>query len=80
MKKRFYGKIKYTIDREHPDIKYIKDWTEEKVFEYDDTYTFADCYTEEDSIKYIKRDLKLIAGGGYDAKHIHNVSFEIRKL
>ena len=28
-------------------------------------------------IRYIKKDLKLVAGGGYDYKHIHNVKFKI---
>lgn len=77
---RYYGKIKCTIDKDHPDIKYIHDWTENKEFEFDDTYTFEDYYTEEECIRYIKRDLRLVAGGGYNSEHIHNVSFEIRKL
>lgn len=27
---KYYGKINYTIDKEHPDIKYMKDWMEDK--------------------------------------------------
>ena len=77
---RYYGKIKCTIDKDHPDIKYIHDWTENKEFEFDDTYIFEDYYTEEECIRYIKRDLRLVAGGGYNSEHIHNVSFEIRRL
>ena len=81
MKKKYYGKIKFTIDKEHPDIKYVHDWTKNKEFEFDDTYTFnKSFYEEDDCIRYIKRDLRLIAGGGYNSDHIHNVSFEIRKL
>lgn len=55
---KYYGKINYTIDKEHPDIKYMKDWTKDKVLSFDDTYTFYYGYTEEDCINYIKQDLK----------------------
>ena len=67
------------MDAEHPDIKYVDDWTEEKEFTFSDTYTFNNDYTEEDAICYIKRDLKLVAGGGYNADHIHNIVFEIER-
>ena len=36
--------------------------------------------TEEDCVNYIKRDLKLVAGGGYNSDHIHNVTFEIERM
>lgn len=77
---KYHGKINYTMDAEHPDRKYVEDWTKTKVFSFSDTYTFNSGYTEEDVTNYIKRDLKLVAGGGYNAKHIHNVTFEIKKL
>jgi len=76
---KYYGKINYTIDKEHPDIKYMKDWTEDKVLSFYDIYAFDDNYTQEDCINYIKRDLKLVAGGGYNSDHIHNVTFEIER-
>ena len=31
-------------------------------------------------INYIKKDLKLVAGGGHNTDHIHNVKFEIRRM
>ena len=80
---KYHGEISYTIDKEHPDIKYIKDWTEDKVFTFSDTYIFSNDYEEEDEeniIAYIKRDLKLVAGGGYNTDHIHNVTFKIDKI
>lgn len=77
---KYYGKIKCTIDKDHPDIKYVKDWTEDKVMEFSDEYTFDPDYTEDDCVAYIKRDLKLVAGGGYNADHIHNVEFEIERV
>ena len=76
---KYYGKINCTIDKDHPDVQYVKDWTENKMLSFDDTYTFANSYTEEDCINYIKRDLKLVAGGGYNSDHIHNVMFEIER-
>ncbi len=60
--------------------KYVEDWTDNKELTFSDTYTFNSDYTKEDAVNYIKRDLKLIAGGGYNADHIHNVTFDIEKL
>lgn len=77
---KYHGKISFTIDKNHPDIKYVPDWTEDKVLTFDDEYTFNDDYAKEDAIIYIKRDLSLVAGGGYNTDHIHNVIFEISKL
>lgn len=77
---KYYGKINCTIDTDHPDVQYVKDWTENKMLSFDDTYTFDDSYTEDDCINYIKRDLKLVAGGGYNSDHIHNVTFEIERM
>lgn len=76
---KFNAKINYTIDDKHPDIKYIKEWTKEKVFTFEDMYSFDNNYewTTESAICHIKNDLKLCAGGGYDTKHIHNVTFNI---
>lgn len=79
LKHRFYGKITFTIDKEHPDVKYVKDWTEDKVLEFEDYYTFSTDYTKDEVESYIKHDLMVVAGGGYKTEHIHNVNFEIRQ-
>ena len=74
--------VKYggdTMDNELTMLKYVEDWTKEKTFTFSDTYTFNSDYTEEEAIIYIKHDLKLVAGGGYNTDHIHNVKFEIEK-
>lgn len=76
---KYHGKISFTIDKEHPDIEYVKDWTEGKVLTIEDTYTFNSDYPKESIIAYIKNDLSLVAGGGYNTDHIHNVKFEIEK-
>ena len=77
---KIHGKISYIVDTEHPDIKYIKDWSKNKVYTFEDTYTFDNCYTFDDAKSYIESDLRLIAGGGYNSKHIHNVKFEITSV
>ena len=78
--KKYHGKITYTIDKAHPDIKYVEDYTEEKIFTFEDTYSFDGEYPTENIKAYIKQDLMLVAGGGYNTDHIHNVKFEIEKL
>ena len=81
MKIRYHGEIKYTMDRNHPDIQYAKDWTKDKLYSFSDTYEF-DCnyYSTEEIMAYIVHDLKLVAGGGYNSKHIHNLAFEIKQV
>ena len=41
---KLYGEIQCTIDKNHPDIKYVKDWTKDKVFKFHDKYTFDESY------------------------------------
>lgn len=77
---KYHGKITYTIDNKHPDIKCVKDWHKDKVLTFEDTYTFSDDYTEDYIYAYIKRDLRLVAGGGYNTEHIHNATFDITKI
>lgn len=76
---KYHGKITYTIDKNHPDIEYLKDYTEKDVFTYEDTYTFNESYSKGFVAEYVKRDLMLVAGGGYNTDHIHNVKFEIKR-
>lgn len=78
--KKFNAKITYTMDKKHPDIKYIKDWNKDMIYEFKDTYTFLENYTYQDIKHYISNDLKLVAGGGYDYKHIHHVKIEIKQI
>ncbi len=80
---KFKGKIYFTMDENHPDKDYVVGgWSEGKEFDFDDIYTFDERYgwDKESAIEHIKRDLKLVAGGGYDYKHIHNVRFEINEV
>ena len=82
---KYYGKITYEIDENHPDVNNVAGgWHKGKVFEYEDTYEFdGRLYSPEDHdifVNFIKRDLKLVASGGYSSGHIHNVKFEIRRI
>lgn len=78
--KKILGKISYTMDQKHPDIQYVKDWSKERIFTFDDTYTFYDDFNIDDIKEFITNDLKLVAGGGYDYKHIHHVKVEITQI
>lgn len=75
---------KYQIEKEkarQKAIKYVKDWTEDKVMTFEDEYYFdMDMgYTHDEIVSHIKHDLMLVAGGGYITDHIHNVEFEIHQ-
>lgn len=82
MKKSMLATIYYTVDSEHPDIQYIKNPSE--IQSFTDTYTFDTNYvgnvTRSEMENYAKNDLRLVAGGGYNSKHIHNVSFEFKSV
>lgn len=71
------GKITYKVDGNHPDIQDMpsKYWYD-KVFTYEDTYTFGDDWGYEEAILYIERDLKIIAGGGYSSRNIYDFHIE----
>ena len=75
------GKITYKVDSNHPDIQEMpeKYWYDKK-FTYEDTYSFNNEWEYEEAILYIKKDLKLIAGGGYNSEHIYDVSFKIKEV
>lgn len=71
--------IKFKITENHPDIEYVEDWNKNKEYEFSDTYIMDDDYFEgKDSMEeYIKGDLMLVAGGGYDADEIKDVKFNL---
>lgn len=78
MKKSILATIYYTVDSEHPDIQYIKNPSE--IQSFTDVYRFDTDYLGDidryDMENYAKNDLRLVAGGGYNTEHIHNVTFE----
>lgn len=68
--------MKYTFNAS---ISYTIDACKGKRLSYSDVYHMdSDCFwSKDDMIDYIRRDLALVAGGGYDTKHIHNVKYTI---
>ncbi len=79
---RYRAEIRFTIDKGHPDYDKVPVWKRNKIFYHSDEYLFSELYyeSEEDRIRHMKSDLRLIAGGGYDDKHIHNVKFDIERI
>lgn len=79
---KIFAEIKFTMDEKHPDIKYVPEWHPDKIFTFSDTYTINPdhFYCMDDIKSYIKHDLMLIAGGGYNSDYIHNVEFTFRRV
>lgn len=81
------GIVKFTVDEEHPDYQYMDEKQRHGINTYSDTYYFdvydpvlnpGGFYAADDvegMKEYIKNDLALVAGGGYNTEHIHNVKF-----
>lgn len=68
------GTINFTTRANHPDIKGYTG-------EYNDVYTFdSEMYDIESAKGFIKRNLKLVAGGGYRTDTIKNVTINIARL
>ena len=77
----FKAVIRYYVDQDHPDIKCIKHPEQEQSF--DDTYKFDYFYWGDNTdgmLDYMKQDLALIAGGGYNTDHIHQVSYSFVRI
>jgi hypothetical protein len=78
---KFKAKLFCTIDADHPDRSCIADWMPGKVLTFEDVYTFNDSmYSFDEAVSYMKKDLLMVAGGGYNAAHVHNVQYDIRKV
>ena len=76
------AKLTYTIKPTHPNFQYLDEsWLPEKRFTDEDTYHInPDCfYGEEDIEDFIKENMLLTAGGGYDWKGIDNIEFEMKE-
>lgn len=81
---KYKATIKYRIKETHPDLKYIEDWYPLKDFEYTDIYTFDTDYFRWNEVyerkEYMKRDLALVAGGGYTTEHIWKVDYVFERI
>lgn len=92
MEKVFDATITYTVDEQHPDYDCMDEKERTGVMSLSDRYTF-DCYErftnpgghwdidDEEGMKdYALEDMLLIAGGGYNWDHVHNVKFEFKEF
>lgn len=77
MKRTYHATIKWRCKANHPDTDDTK-----TRFTYSDDYFIDDDYFEdENAIKsYIRHDLALVAGGGYDTDTITDVAYSIRSM
>lgn len=73
------GVIKYKVKKNHPDLNYIPEDERDKEFEFCDIYKIdTDNFWGRDHIDaYIKHDLALVAGGGYDTDTIKNIKYTL---
>ena len=76
---KYKGTISYRITENHPDRKYFKGDISERLT-FSDVYTFKENTPKELVLYYIKNDLALVAGGGYDSDHIRDVRFTIEEV
>lgn len=77
------GTIYYKVRPTHPDITPgdVTDGVLDKVLEFTDVYAIdPDKFWGDDHIdRYIKHDLALVAGGGYDTDHIYNIKYKLAR-
>ena len=76
---KYKGTISYRITEDHPDRKYFKGDISQRLT-FSDVYTFKEDMPKETIVAYIKADLALVAGGGYNADHIRDVKFTIKEV
>ena len=78
----FKATLKFKVDKNHPDIKCIKN--PDEPIKFSDTYRFNENYYNLNDIEEMEArahsDLSIVAGGGYDAEHIHEISWEFEDL
>lgn len=82
MERKFVGEIEYTIDKDYPDYACCPVGKRDKILKSSSAYVMNENYFNgyEEMTKYIIHDLLLIAGGGYNYDHVHNVKFEITEI
>ena len=73
MIKKYNATIVFDTKNNHPDDKNINN------LKYNDIYTVDTDYFNDNQhiINYIKNDMRLVAGGGYETNTIKNVKFTI---
>jgi len=77
MVKTFKATIVYDCKAEHPDCPNARRLRFEDTYRFDTNIYGGDG---EDMISYMKHDLALVAGGGYETNTIKNVSYNITEV
>lgn len=77
--KEIKASIFFKITEDHKDRKYVDDISKE--LKFTDTYYDRNNYYDdyEQFKEYIKRDLMLVAGGGYNTENIYDLRFEFSR-
>lgn len=75
------GVIRFKMKANHPDIDEVPEENRGKEMVFIDTYYInPDYFWGDDHIEsYIKHDLALTAGGGYDTDTITDVKYELTR-
>ena len=78
--KMFDAKIWFQIDKNHKDYYCVPDNMRNEVLTYEDRYTFTDALSDRIIRQKIRKDLLLVAGGGYDWKHVVDPVISIQEV
>lgn len=79
----YKGKIAYKMKPTHPDYNHVVGgYNPGDVLTHEDVYYIHPEYFngEEGIIRHIKDDLMIVAGGGYNSRHIYDVEFTIERM
>lgn len=82
MTRKFNAQIIYKMKPTHPNYNDLPtgQWFRNRVLTYEDEYSIHLDVDDEAIMRYIKSDLKIVAGGGYNADHIDVVDFLIEEI
>ena len=78
--KMFDAKIWFQIDRNHKDYALVPEKMRNSVLTYEDRYTFTDALPDSKIRQKIRKDLLLVAGGGYDRDHVVDPVISIQEV
>lgn len=79
----YKGKIAYKMHPTHPDYNHVVGgYKPGDVLTYEDKYRIKPDFFngDEDIIRHIKNDLMIVAGGGYNSRHIYDMEFFIERI
>lgn len=78
--KMFDAKIWFQIDKGHKDYALVPEKMRNSVLTYEDRYTFTDALSDSKIRQKIRKDLLLVAGGGYDWEHVVDPVISIQEV